>query len=797
MQKFFWGILMGVLILMKPGFAQDITVVDEKGRGIHDAIISAIGSSDVFTDVNGIVSLDGFADSSLLTIRHYNHFPVKITKENALQLTGRRVTLKPSQKTLPAITIGTPLELDSDELPIDMVRLDPEKYKLQPVQTTADMLAASGSVFVQKSQYGGGSPMIRGFSANRILIVVDGVRMNNAIFRGGNLQNIISVDAFSIDEGEVILGPGSMLYGSDALGGVIDFHSIEPKYFEEDSSMVSGNAVFRTSSASLEKTIHANLNYHGKRFSLVSSFTTSDYGDLRMGSKGPDEYLRTEYVERINGMDSVVQNPNSRIQVGSGYKQMNALNKFRFRPHEDWDISYAFHWSETTDIPRYDRLIQYSSGSLRYGEWSYGPQKWQLHSVNVIHEKNHKLLDRMKVNFGIQKFEESRNDRSFGSDILRERTERVASTNLGVNLEKTLKDSSNFYYGVDFVFNTVRSYAWSSNLQNGESTGIASRYPDNSRWESNSAYLSYKRKIGHKVNWLSGIRYNRIFTDVVFDTSYFQFPVTRVRQSVGALSGSTGIAWRFSRLWRANANVSTGFRAPNIDDLAKVFDSEPGNVIVPNENLQPEYAYTADMGVKYTDKESATFETSIFYTILDNAMVRGDYSFNGQDSILYDGQMSKVEALVNSDQASIYGISVAGKWNFIDNMWFKGACSYQHGSTSEGQPLRHVAPVFMNAHITYELPKWQMDVYTLFNGGRKFEALAADEQDKPHLYARDENGNPYLPSWYTINLSGSYSYQGISVVLGIENLLDKRYRSYSSGITAPGRNIFASVTYKF
>lgn len=797
MKKFFWGLLVGVIILIKPSYAQDITVVDEKGRGIQDVIVSSSNGLDAFSDVNGIVSLDGFVDSALLTIQHHKYFPVNITKANALQLTGRSVTLKPSQKTLPAITIGTPLELDPDELPLNMIRLDPEKYKLQPVQTTADMLAASGSVFVQKSQYGGGSPMIRGFSANRILIVVDGVRMNNAIFRGGNLQNIISIDAFSIDEGEVILGPGSMLYGSDALGGVIDFHSIEPKYFDEDSSLVSGNAVFRTGSASLEKTIHANLNYHGKRFSFVSSFTTSDYGDLRMGSNGPDDYLRKEYVARINGVDSIVANQNGLIQVGSGYKQMNALNKIRFRPSENWDVSYAFHWSETTDIPRYDRLIQYRNGSLRYGDWYYGPQKWQLHSVNIIHEQKHKLLDRMKVNFGFQKSEESRNDRSFGSITRRERTERVTGTNLGINLEKTLKDSSNFYYGVDFVLNTIRSLGWSVNMLNGETTEIASRYPDNSRWESNSAYISYKRKIGHKVNWLSGLRYNRIFTDVVFDTTFFQFPVNRVRESVGALSGSTGIAWRLSRLWRFNANVSTGFRAPNIDDLAKVFDSEPGNVLVPNENLEPEYAYTGDMGITYTDKKSATFEASMFYTILDNAMVRGDFLFNGQDSILYDGQLSKVEALVNTEQATIYGLSVAGKWNFINYFWFKGSCSYQAGSTSGGEPLRHVAPLFMNAHISYELPKWKLDFYTLFNAGRKFEDLASDEQSKPHLYAQDSNGNPHLPSWYTINLSGSYSYHGISVVLGLENILDNRYRSYSSGITAPGRNIFASLAYKF
>ena len=82
--------------------------------------------------------------------------------------------------------------------------------RLRNPQTTADLLGQIGSVFIQKSQMGGGSPMIRGFATNRVLMVADGVRMNNAIYRSGNNQNIISIDPFSLEDAEVIFGPGSI-----------------------------------------------------------------------------------------------------------------------------------------------------------------------------------------------------------------------------------------------------------------------------------------------------------------------------------------------------------------------------------------------------------------------------------------------------------------------------------------------------------------------------------------------------------------------------------------------------------
>ncbi len=786
--------VLGLLIGESAG-AQEVLVRNKEGNPIPDVIISS-GEKTAFSNQLGIANLEIFEDDEIIVFTHQSYLKRELTKQEALSY-RTAVIMAHNLKPLDGMTVRGRWEIEDGESPLDLVKVNPRQYHLEPNQTAADLIGSTGEVFIQKSQYGGGSPMIRGFSANRILIVVDGVRMNNAIFRGGNLQNIISVDPNSIDEGEVILGPGSLMYGSDALGGVIDFHSLKPMYFSEDSTRVTGSAMIRTASASSEISVHGDVNYHGDRFSFVSSFTQSSFGDLRMGSNGPDDYLINEYVGSVFGKDSVLKNPNNREQVGSGYNQLNLLNKVRFRPDSTWDMTYAFHFSETSDIPRYDRLIQTQNGAPRYAEWYYGPQKWQLHAVNLVHESDRKLLDKMMVNFGYQRFEESRNDRSLHAVTERQRTERVNAFNLGVDLEKVLKDSSTIYYGVEHVNNHVRSSAWEASIETGNTSAIASRYPDNSNWVSNSVYMGYRRKLGTKVSMLGGIRYNQILLNAVFDSTFYQFPFEEIRSQSGALSGSLGAAWRVSRLWKFNLNFASGFRAPNIDDMAKIFDSEPGNVVVPNPDLKPEYAYTGEIGFNYTDRDIARLDFGGFYTILDNALIRGDYSFNGQDSIMYDGQLSKVEALTNADGAIIYGLSMAGKWNFFSKLWLKGSATWQDGEDSEGNPLRHVAPFFTNGHLSYETPRWKVDASVRYNGGKTFEELAPSEQNKPELYAADSNGNPYSPSWYTVNLAGSYAFSGVLMSLGVENILDARYRTYSSGITAAGRNFFASVSYQF
>jgi hemoglobin/transferrin/lactoferrin receptor protein len=159
-------------------------------------------------------------------------------------------------------------------------QLDSEWLDLSNPMTTADWLGSSGEVFVQKSQLGGGSPMIRGFSANRLLYSIDGVRMNTAIFRSGNLQQVISIDPFSLQNTEILFGPGAVMYGSDAIGGVMVFETLRP---DHENQQLKGNVASRFSSAYSEKTVHADFNYGKGKWAFVTSASYFDFGDLKMG----------------------------------------------------------------------------------------------------------------------------------------------------------------------------------------------------------------------------------------------------------------------------------------------------------------------------------------------------------------------------------------------------------------------------------------------------------------------------------------------------------------------------------
>jgi len=282
-------------------------------------------------------------------------------------------------------------------------------------QNTGDLLINTGNVFVQKSQSGGGSPIIRGFATNRVLIVVDGVRMNNAIYRSGNIQNVISVDPLATEDAEVIFGPGSMIYGSDAIGGVMDFHSLKPRYTRDEQTLVKGSVFTRYSTANKEKTLHADLNLGWKKLSVLSSFSYSSYDDMRMGKfGGQDSYLRPEYVARINDVDSIVKNSDPRVQVFSGYEQWNFLQKMAYRLNDQTELQYNFTYSGTGDAPRYDRLIQYRQGKLRFAEWYYGPMIWRMHQLKLQSEKKGLFWDEHKLILAYQDYDESRFDRTVG-----------------------------------------------------------------------------------------------------------------------------------------------------------------------------------------------------------------------------------------------------------------------------------------------------------------------------------------------------------------------------------------------
>jgi hemoglobin/transferrin/lactoferrin receptor protein len=793
-----------LLLAITVAFGQQVTVVDAKTQQPLEFVTIYSPSKNVsaITNIKGqadIAQFDG-ADDILFRIVGYKNKEVNWPE---LDATGFKVAMQQTQIQLDAVVVSAARwELERSDVPNKITAINPGEIALQNPQTAADLLGSSGGVFIQKSQLGGGSPMIRGFAANRVLIAVDGVRMNNAIFRSGNLQNVINVDPFAIRSTEVIFGPGAVIYGSDAIGGVMNFYTLRPILSSNGKPFIRINALTRYATANEEKTGHLDFNIGLKKWGFATSISFSDYGNLKMGSNGPDDYLRPEYVDRINGVDSVIRNPDPKVQVPTSFNMINLLQKVRFKPNRNWEFSYGFHYSSTSDYSRYDRHIRYRDSLPRSAQWYYGPQTWMMNTLDISGNSPTKIYDRFGITLAHQFFEESRHDRNFRKNILYNRTENVNVFSINVDFDKKLADKMRLFYGAEIQLNKVNSKGTDVNILTNETASAASRYPDGSSLNAYAVYGSYLNKLNEVMTFQGGLRYSISTLNANFDTTFYPFPFTEADLVNSALSGSAGLNYHPNANWQYKINLATGFRAPNIDDVGKVFDSEPGFVIVPNPDLKPEYAYSAEIGITRNISDRLRFDVTLFYTLLDNAMVRRNFQLNGMDSIVYDGEMSRVQAIQNAASANVYGIQAEAEIDFGKGFGIHANFNYQKGEEELDDetkaPLRHASPTFGNVSFNYTGKRLTANFYAIFNGKISYNNLAPSERQKDYIYAHDGNGNPFSPSWHTINLKVMYSLsQNIKLSAGIENITDQRYRPYSSGIAGAGRNFIAAAKFTF
>lgn len=796
-----WYSFLFCIVISLSAQGQQVLVVDkETDEPIH--LVTVISDDDnkaAITNTQGQADLSHISKSAKLTFRHPSYRTVTLTFPELLGLNYRVVMRERVRSMGNVVVSASRWEQNPDEIPHNITKIEPEDIQFANPPTAADVLGTTGQVFIQKSQLGGGSPIIRGFAANSLLIVIDGVRMNNAIYRSGNLQNVISLDANTFQETEVIFGPGSVIYGSDALGGVMDFHTKTPKFTDQQG--FTGEVMTRYGTAASETTGSAQFTYTSPGFTSFTSLTFSKFGDLRSGNDRPDDFpdfgKRLQYIERREGVDVLVNNADVNRQIGSAYDQTNFLQKFRWKTSAFSDLSYHAHVSTSSDIPRYDRLIERDNTStLVNAEWYYGPQEWQMHQLQMRYFYPQKLFDQVKITTAYQIIEESRNTRRYTSDFLTTRIEKVDALSLNIDFEKSLTELNEVYYGIELVNNQVESSANQTNLDTGEESPASTRYPDGgSDWNSIAAYIGSKHSIGRGVFLNSGLRYSYIQLNSRFeDRSFFNFPFDEIDLKSGSVSGSMGLVYLPNDQWKLNTLFSTGFRAPNVDDAAKVFDSEPGIVVVPNPELKPETSYNIEYGIQRKLGKAFKLEFVNYFSFLRNALVRRNFTFNGQSQIIFDGTLSQVQAEVNAGRAFIWGLSMNAALNLGQGMSLKSTLTYTDGEdTVDNLPLRHVAPLFGQTSLNLEQEKLKAQFLVRYSGGISFEDLAPSEQNKTHLYTADG-----ALAWYTLNLNLSYTLnERMNLGINLENLLDKHYRPYSSGISAPGFNGVLTLRVSF
>ncbi len=705
-----------------------------------------------------------------------------------------------------AVISASRFEEKMEDVSQQVTVIDKKQMQFMNQATTADLIQQSGRAFVQKSQAAGGSITMRGFEANRVLMVVDGVRMNNAIYRGGHLQNVLSVDNNMLDKTEMLFGPGSVVYGSDALGGVIHFYSKNPTLSTDGKTLFKAMAFTRGGTAMSEKTGHFDCNFGFKKIALLSSVTYSDFGDMTIGKRGTKGYeswgRRTFVAQRFGNTDSMVANADSFRQIPTGYKQWDLMQKVLFKQNAHITHLLNLQHSNTTDFPRYDRLSEIAAnGKPAQAQWYYGPQTRTLLSYKLSVTKKTEAFDNANIIVAYQDIKESRHNRGFGSSNLTHRNEHVKVMTLNADFQKEISKKTELRYGAELMDNDVQSTANRENVNTGAITPQSTRYPDGgSVMRSSAIYLTQNTYFSPRFILNSGIRFTNIYLKSLFnDKTFFPFLSNSIEQRNQNTSGSIGLVYLGKKELRIAGNIATGFRAANVDDMAKVFESIGGRIIIPNAFVKPEQTTTIDVTVSKTFDKKLQVEVNGYYTSFTNALTLGRAQLNGKDTITYNGVLSTIYSTQNAQSAYIYGCFAGVNYDYNKKLSFSGTINYTYGrinTDTVDYPLDHISPVYGRIGANYKSKRWKAEVFSIFNGAKKsadYNLIGEDNQ----IYSADPVKG-FSPAWYTLNVRGFYQINKmLQVQLAVENIMDQHYRTFSSGTSAPGRNVVLTLRGNF
>lgn len=786
--------------------AQQVKVYNKYLEPIENVeVISLLTKKSIFTDERGSFNIKDFEEIDTLYFFNENYLPVSITKTQLTSILQNKVLMQYQSIFLDGVEATITVRNKKNQFsknPIKTEILTSEKIHKIGAQTSAEVLEQASGIQIQKSQAGGGSPMIRGMEANKVLLVIDGVRMNNAIYRGGHLQNSITLDNNILEQVDISYGPGSVNYGSDALGGVIHYYTKNPINRDDSLFHFKGNLSTSYVSGNNGITTHADFTLNKNKWGSLTSISYKQLGDLKMGKNRKHGYENwTKIVDkrvRVNGLDSMVTNSNTNTQLNTGYNQIDLLQKIVYAPNKNIDFTLNTQYSNSSNINRYDQLSRYSGEEFRFAEWYYGPQTRFLTALTTNIRNKNKLFDNASIIASFQEIEESRITRQFKNNERIERVEDVKVGALNLDFSKELKAKTKLFYGAELTHNIVTSKATSENISTETITSQSTRYPDDGSSMSTGAVYANLTQSYDKFLWNFGNRLTFTSLEANFkDTTYVNLPFDQISANTQAFSSSLGFVFTPVNSFKINTNLSSGFRTPNIDDFGKVFENDD-NVVIPNNNIKPEFVYTAELGISksfsraFNEIDSsksnihfATVSATGFYTLLDNLIIRADYTLNNQDSLLYEGNMRKIQANRNFDEGLIYGLSGGTTISFNRNLKLNSTLNYTVGRiTSTDEPLAKIPPVFGRTSFIIDQPKWDLELYSIYNGWKRIADYDQNGNDNNNEATIDGT-----PSWYTLNIRGSYQFNSkVSAQAGIQNIEDIHYRSFNSGISAMGRS---------
>lgn len=500
---------------------------------------------------------------------------------------------------------------------------------------------------IQKTNHGGGSAIMRGLTGNQILYLMDGIRLNNAITRYGPNQYLNTVDRYSIDKIEILKGSGSVLYGSDAIGGVINMFTYEPLEIKKDG--FSTKILTRLGSNNLEKSLHGRLSYQKNNSWVSTGLTTRAFGDL------------------LGGKETKFQRP-------SGYNEMGFDIKSRIQIDKRHTIQGVFQYVNQQDVPVYHKYVLENFVINKMD-----PQKRTLAYLGYTYTPENGFIQRIKIMPNFQQAQESRWSKKNNATVLKAEHDTIQVFGI-VSEFNTFKQIGHWKWtgshGFEGYFDKVNSQRGQFN-DNKAPIYERGLYPNNAKQKSYAIFShqlfenkSFQFSVGNRVQFIS------------LEVPGKDDKLTTINPSawVGNIYISHHIIPNFNLIYGLN----TGFRAPNIDDLGSLgivdFRYE-----IPNYDLKPEKSSQIQMGFKW-NKNRFSWETYLYYNRLKDLIVR-----NRKGNEFIEGYPIFVKE--NAENGFIKGIESNFQFIIKNHFQIAGSITYTHGqNTSKNEPLRRIPP---------------------------------------------------------------------------------------------------------
>ena len=818
------GIIIPMFFFSTLSFAQQITVKDEiTNENLPDVVIfNENKSQSIITDLDGVVDLSLFSSDENIYFQLLGYSTLKILKIEVLN--GTTIYLQSESQNLEEVILSVARsESNVNQIAEKVSVIKSEDLFLSSPASGAELLELSPGVRVQKSQGGGGSPIIRGFEANRVLIVVDGVRMNNAIYRSGHLQNSITIDPNNIERAEVIFGSSSVGYGSDALGGVIHYYTKSP--ILKDSEKIKSSFTSNYTSANQGLSNNFITNYSSENWGSITSISISKFGDIKMGGNREHGFkswgLTPLYSEnsRYSYYSQPTSNSNENIQKNTGYSQVDLFQKFLVKIGDTNLLNINIQFSESSDIDRFDQLSITKGNSLKFSEWYYGPQKRLLISPSLKIFPNRKFMKKGVITFGFQKINESRIKRKFNSFNRSHQIENLKVFSLNGDFDTSFNNDHSISYGIESTYNYNYSKAYDQiiEIQGNQVTGLGNKFAIPTRYPSNgSSYTSFASYVNWSWNMSEFFTFN-IGTRLTFtglkaswnDIISVNPQLSEVNLNSKALTTTVSIKLRPSKRVQINTVLSSGFRNPNIDDIGKIRENN-GLLVVPNTFLKPEYAYNLDLGIDFRSLNNKNYiSLRGFSTIIsrhigrDEFVVFSDITTPDLSTVIYNGEEVTTISNKNLGNRFIHGFSIDGFTKMTNSLKFDYSMTYTKGDDNENYgPLPSISPLFGSFALSYSKKGVNLKAIYKFAEAKnpgEYSFGGEDGLDETPFIINSEGLLSYLgtPKWSDLSIFGSKNISSsVTLRLGLTNVFDSHYRTFASGISAPGRSFQLGLNLK-